>query len=131
MKGDIAPGVIGLHTLCQQTVKREGLVVAARQKALDHEAPHLLYGYDLLDGEAPDDHGVETVEGTEDALYQPAAFWRIGIGIGHMSEIGRQSRRAVHRDGMTFRRRRRRGIHRAGDAEGKDTADERAKAPAA
>ena len=36
MEGDVAPDVVGLHALCQQTVEREGLVIAPRHQAFDH-----------------------------------------------------------------------------------------------
>jgi hypothetical protein len=101
MKSDITPGVIGLHGFSQQAVKRKSLVIAPRHQAFHHKSPHLLHG------DTPDDQGIEAVEGTENALYQPAAFRRVGIGIGHVGEIGRQSRRAMHGDGITFGRRRR------------------------
>ena len=94
VEGDVAPAVVGFHAPGQQAVKRKGLVIAARHQAFDHEAS------DLLHGEAPDDQRIEAVEGTENTLHQPAAFRRLGIGIGHMGEIGRQGRGAVHRDGM-------------------------------
>ena len=83
MEGDIAPGVVGLHALCQQTIECEGLVIAPRHQAFHNKAP------DLLHGEAPDDQGIEAVEGAEKTLHQPAAFRRFGIGIGHMGKIGR------------------------------------------
>ena len=83
MEGDIAPGVVGLHALCQQTIECEGLVIAPRHQTFNHKAP------DLLHGEAPDDQGIEAVEGAEKTLHQPAAFRRFGIGIGHMGKIGR------------------------------------------
>ena len=79
MEGDIAPRVVGLDALGQQAIEREGLVIAARHQAFDHKAP------DLLNGEAPDDQGIEAVEGAEQAPDQPAALRRIGIGVGHMA----------------------------------------------
>ena len=94
MERDIAPGIVGLNAACQQAIKRERLVITARHQALDHEAP------DLLHGEAPDDQGVEAVEGSKQTLHQAAAFRRIGICIGHVGEIGRQGRLAVHGDGV-------------------------------
>ena len=107
MEGDIAPAVVGLHALCQQTVERESLVIAPRHQALDHEAARI-----LLHGESPDDQGIEAVESSENALHQPPAFRRIRIGIGHVAEISRQRRRAMHGDGVTLRRRRLPAIHR-------------------
>ena len=124
MEGDVAPGVVGLHALGQQAIEREGLVIAPRHQAFDHEAS------DLLHGEAPDDQGVEAVEGAENALHQPATLRRIGIGIGHMGEIGRQGRRAMHGDGVTFLRRRPAGVRRERDAEGEDAAGKRSNASA-
>ncbi len=85
MEGDIASRVVGLDAFGQQAVEREGLVIAARHQAFDHEAP------DLLDGEAADDQGIEAVEGAEHAPDQPAALRRIGIGVGHMGEVGGQA----------------------------------------
>ena len=97
MEGDVTPGVVGFHAFGQQAIQREGLVIAPRHQAFDHEAPLDAYP-DLLHGDAPDDQRIEAVEGSEKALHQPAAFRRIGIGIGHMAEIGRQGRRAMHGD---------------------------------
>ena len=105
-EGDIAPRVVGLDALGEQAVKREGLVIAARHQALDHEAA------DLLHGKTPDDQRIEAVEGAEHAPDQPAALGRIGIGIGHMGEIGRQRRRAMHRDGVALGRAQRAGSDR-------------------
>ncbi len=124
MEGDVAPDVVGLHALGQQAIQRESLVIAARHQAFDHKAS------DLLHGEAPDDQGIEAVKGAEKALQQPAAFRRIGIGVGHMGEIGRQGGRAVHGDSVALRRRYPAGVRRQRDPESEDTADKGSNAPA-
>ncbi len=83
MEGDITALIVRLDAFCQQTVERESLVIAPRHQALDHETAYLLHG------ETPDNQGVEAVEGSENPLYQPAAFRRTRIGIGHVVEISR------------------------------------------
>jgi hypothetical protein len=78
----------------------------------------------LLHGKTPDDQGIEAVEGSENALNEAAAFRRIRIGIGHMAEIGRQRRRAMHGDGVTLCRRHRTVIYRHAGAKNQDAADQ-------
>jgi hypothetical protein len=90
MKGNEASGFIGLNAVRQQTIERERLVIAARHQAFDDVTA------DLLNREPLDDQRVEAVERAEDALHQPAALWRIGIGIGHVLEIVGQRRLAMH-----------------------------------
>ena len=121
MKSNVAPDVVGFHALCQQTIERESLVIAPRHQALDHHASHLLHGDDLLYGKAPDNQRVKAVEGAGKALHQPAAFRRIGIGIGHMGEIGRQRRRAMHGNGVALARQGSTGVRRKPDAESDDS----------
>ena len=118
MEGDVAAAVVGIHAFCQETVQRESLVIASRHQAFDHEAA------DLLHGEAPDDQGIEAVEGPENALHEAAAFRRIRIGVGHMAEIGRQRRRAMHGDAVTLCRRHRTVIYRDPRAKNQDAADQ-------
>jgi hypothetical protein len=122
VEGDIAPAVVGLHAFCQQTVKRESLVIAPRHQALDHEAPYLLHG------QAPHDEGIEAVESPGNSLHQPSAFRRIGIGVGHVTEIGRQRRRAMHGDGVTLGRRHLTVIYRDPPAKHENAADQSSKA---
>ena len=117
-EGDIAAAVVGFDAFCQQTVEREGLVIAPRHQALDHEAAYLLHG------ETPDDQGIEAVESPENALHQSSAFRRIRIGIGHVAEIGRQRRRSVHRDGVALCRRGLTVVHRQPCADREDAADQ-------
>ena len=115
VEGDIAARVVGLDAFGQQAIERESLVIAARHQALDHKAP------DLLNGDAADDQGIEAVEGSEDAPDQPPALRRIGIGVGHMREVGGKGRCAVHRQRVAFgrlcfaERRQRRYTQREGD----------------
>jgi hypothetical protein len=90
----------------------------------------LLHGNDLLHGDAPDDHGVEAVEGAEDALHQPAAFRRIGIGIGHVGEIRRQCGLAMHGDGVALLRRRLAAVQCRREENGEGAAHQRAYAAA-
>ena len=92
-EGDVASGLVGLHRPRQQSVKRERLVVAARQQALDDVAAN------GLQGETLDDKGIEAVEGAKHALDQSAALRRVGIDVGQRGEAGRQRRYAVHCDG--------------------------------
>ena len=98
-EGDIAARVVGLDAPGEQAIEREGLVIAARHQAFDHKTP------DLLDGDAADDEGIEAVEGSKQAPDQPAALRRIGIGVGHVRETGRQGRFAVHRERVALGRR--------------------------
>ena len=115
MEGDVAARVVGLDAFGQQAIERESLVIAARHQALDHKAP------DLLNGDAANDQGIEAVEGSEDAPDQPAALRRIGVGVGHMREVGGKGRCAVHRQRVAFGRlcfaewRQRRYTQREGD----------------
>src|SRR5271169_75404 len=92
MECDITSWVVGFYALGQQTVQRESLVIAPRHQAFNDKAP------DLLDRNSLHDKGVETVEGPEKALNQPATFWRVWVGVRHMHEIGRQGWRAMHCD---------------------------------
>ena len=117
MEGDIASGVVGLHAFCQQTVEREGLVIAPCHQALDHKAP------DLLHCKTPDDEGVEAVKGAENTLNQPAPFWRVGIDIGHMGKIRRQRRCTMHSDGVALLRPYLVGAGDEPQAESEDAAD--------
>ncbi len=96
MKRDVASSVVGLDAFRQQSVESESLVIAARHQAFDDEPP------DLLHREAPDNKRVEAVKGAEGAPDQPAALRRVGIGIGHMGEIGRNRRGAMHGDRIAF-----------------------------
>ena len=100
-EGDVASRIVGLDRARQQAVERERLVIAARHQAFDYIAA------DRLHGVALDDQRIEAVESAEHALDDAAAFRRIGIGIGHGREIVRQSRRAMHGDGVS-----RRGVSR-------------------
>ena len=115
VEGDIAARVVGLDAFRQQAIERESFVIAARHQALDHKAP------DLLNGEAANDQGIEAVEGSEDPPDQPPTLRRIGIGVGHMREVGRKGRCAVHRQRVAFgrlcfaKRRERRYTQREGD----------------
>ena len=102
MEGDVASGVVGFHGFGEQAVQRERLVVAPHHQALEHEAAFEREAPDLLHGDAPDDQRVEAVEGPEHALHQPAALRGVGIGVGHMGEIGRHRRRAMHGDRVTL-----------------------------
>ena len=114
-EGDIAARVVSLDAFRQQAIECESLVIAARHQALDHKAP------DLLNGEAANDQGIEAVEGSEDPPDQPPTLRRIGIGVGHMREVGRKGRCAVHRQRVAFgrlcfaKRRERRYTQREGD----------------
>ena len=89
---DIAPLVVGLDGFGEQAVERERFVLAARQQALDH------VGADRLHGQSLHNERIEAVEGAEEAPGQPAALGGIGVGIGHVGEIGRQRRLAMHGD---------------------------------
>ncbi|MGY3458906.1 hypothetical protein ACVWW5_004356 [Bradyrhizobium sp. LM3.4] len=93
---DKAPLVVGLDRSGEQAVERERLVIAAREQALDHVVPHLLHGQSL------DDEGIEAVEGAENAPGQPATLGGIRIDVGHVGEIGRHRRLAVHGNGVGF-----------------------------
>jgi hypothetical protein len=110
-EGDVTPGIIRLDGFGQQAIQREGLVNATRHKALKHEPSFERKPPDLLHGDAPDNEGVEAIESSEHAFHQPAALRRIGIGVGHMGEIGRQGRRTVHRDRVALAGLRRTGEH--------------------
>ena len=118
-KRNVASAVIGLDAPRQEAVERERLVIAPRHQAFDHETP------DLLDGDAPHDQGVKAVERPQNALHEPPALGRIRIGIGHMGEIGRQGRGAVHGDGVTLRRQPLAGVQPEREAERQDTARKR------
>ena len=96
MKGDVASRLVGLDASGEKPIKRKGLIVAACHQAFDRKAP------DLLNGQSAHDERVEAVEGAENALHQPSALWRIGVGIGHMRESGGQRRFAVHGDRVAF-----------------------------
>ena len=115
VEGDIAARVVGLDAFRQQAIECESLVIAARHQALDHKAPH------LLNGDAANNQGIEAVEGSEDTPDQPPALRRIGVGVGHMREIGGKGRCAVHRQRVAFgrlciaKRRERRYTQREGD----------------
>ena len=100
-EGDVASRIVGFDRSRQQAVERERLVVAARHQAFDYIAA------DRLQRVALDDQRIEAVESAEHALDDAAAFRRIRIGIGHGREIVRQSRRAMHGDGVS-----RRGVSR-------------------
>ena len=96
-EGDETARGIRFHALGQQAVKRERLVVATRQQALDHVIA------DIDGGQALDDERIEAVEGAEHALRQLAALWRRRVGIARMAEVGWPRRRAVHGDGVVVR----------------------------
>ena len=74
-EGDVAARGVGLDRAGDQPVERERLVVAARHQAFDHVAA------DRLQRDAPDDQGIEAVEGAEHAVHQAAALGRGRIGI--------------------------------------------------
>jgi hypothetical protein len=92
---DESPRRVGLDAVGEQTIEREGLVIAARQQALDRVVA------DIGGGQPFDDEWIEAVEGAEHALRQLAAFARRRIGVTGPLEIGRPGRVTVHGDGVT------------------------------
>ena len=90
----VAAGVIGFDSVGEQAIECEGLVIAARQQALDRVAA------DIRRSETFDDQMIETVESAQHALDQLAAFAGFRIGISRRAEIRRPGRFALHGDGM-------------------------------
>src|SRR5262249_1939705 len=100
-KGDVGPCRLGLDRTPHEAVERKRLVVAARHQAFDHVtaddvgAAHQRRAH-ALGEQALHDEWIETVEGAEHALHEPAAFGRSWIGIAQLREPRRERRLAVH-----------------------------------
>ena len=77
-EGDMASRGIGLHAVGEQAVKRERLVIAAREQAFDHVAA------DIGRRQAHDDERIKAVEGAEHSLHQLAALGCRRIGVSGM-----------------------------------------------
>ena len=76
----------GISTLSRdQPVEGERLVAAARHQALVDVLAH------AGRGDAPDDEGVEAVEGAERAQHEAAALGRVGIDVGKVREARRRA----------------------------------------
>jgi hypothetical protein len=79
----VAARIVGLHRARQQAVKRERLVIVARQQALDDIASDRLYR------QTQDNERVETVECAEHAFGDGPALRRIRIDVVELLEVGR------------------------------------------
>ena len=85
--------VVGrFDALGDQTIKREGLVIGARQQALVEIIAQALGGVAL------DDQGIEAVERALHAEDHAPAFASVGIDVGEVGEAIWLRRRAMHRE---------------------------------
>ena len=90
-QGEGNPGAIfgDLDGLGDQAVHRERLVGRADHQRVVNEA-------NLRGRDAPDDEGVEAVEGADGRLLDRAALGRVRVDVVEMGEVGPVFRRAVH-----------------------------------
>ena len=65
--------------------------------------------------------GVQAVEGAGIGEREPAAFGRVGIGVGQMGEVRAERRLAMHGDGVRGTRRIIRGRDRPRSEEGRES----------